>query len=161
MKKALLFGGVPVIAGIVLIVVWALANAAAPTGKGHAQVLATIEKATAQAGAIEVAYRYEYGGREYRNPHGRISGSSGANRYAPGRRVIAYVNPKVPSESFLERSAAPPQNGLIAGVVLIAVGIPLFIYFLREKKRKRKPLRKVTRSTTMSRLKPPPSVPRH
>jgi hypothetical protein len=159
MKRAFLFGGVPVIAGIALIVVWALANNAASPGSSFTQVLATIETAKVQPGAVDLAYRYELGGREYRNPNGRLTAKSGADRYVPGARVIVYVNPAVPSESFLERSTpAPSPQNLNVGVVLIVIGLPLGIYFLRDKRSQPKPPRKAT--GTMSRLKPPPSVPR-
>lgn len=159
MKRVFLFGGVPVIAGIALIVVWALADKAATPGSGFTQVLATIETAKVQPGAVDIGYRYEVDGREYRNPNGRLTAKSGANRYVPGARVIVYVNPAVPSESFLERStAAPSPQNLIAGVVLIVIGLPLAIYFLRNQRSHAKPVRKATQP--MSRLKPPPSVPR-
>ena len=160
MKRAFLFGGVPVIAGIALIVSWVLANQAASPGNDFTQVLATIETAKVQPGAVEVGYRYEVGGHEYRNPNGRLTAKSGADRYVPGARVIVYVNPAVPSESFLERStAAPSPQNVIVGVVLIAIGIPLGIYFAREQRSHSKPRRK-TANQPMSRLKPPPSVPR-
>ena len=158
MKRVFLFGGVPVIAGIALIVVWASANQATAPGNGFTQVLATIETVKVQPGAVDLAYRYEVGGREYRNPNGRLTAKSGADRYVPGARVLVYVNPAVPSESFLERStAAPSPQNLIAGVVLIVIGLPLAIYFLREKRPDSKPARKAA-TQPMSRLKPPPSI---
>ena len=158
MKRALLFGGLPVIAGIALIGFWASTNAAASRESDRAQVLATIETASVQPGAVDLGYRYEFGGKEYRNPHGRLTVTSGANRYVAGRKVIAYVNPTTPSDSYLERSAAPSQQGLIAGVVLIVIGLPIGIYLLRD--RSPRPKRARTAARPMSRLKPPPSIPR-
>lgn len=165
MKRALLFGGVPVIAGIALIVIWAIADTAASRGNGWTQVIATIETSTVQPDAVDIAYRYEVDGAEHRNPGGRITlrdpATAGrvAERYAAGRQVLAYVNPAKPSESFLEPAARPSSTNLMAGIVLMIVGVPIGIYFLRAKtSRKRKPVRRPTRP--MSRLKPPPPVPR-
>lgn len=165
MKRALLFGGVPVIAGIVLIVIWAIADTTASRGDGWTQVIASVETSTVQPGAVDIAYRYEIGGAEHRNPSGRItlrdpaSADRVAARYSAGRQVLAYVNPLNPSESFLEPPARPSSTNLMAGIVLMIVGVPIGIFFLRAKPtRKRKPVRRPTRP--MSRLKPPPSVPR-
>ncbi|MGZ5440363.1 MAG: DUF3592 domain-containing protein [Thermoanaerobaculia bacterium] len=165
MKRALLFGGVPVIAGIVIIVVWAIADTAASRGNGWTQVIARIETSTVQPGAVDIAYRYEVDGTEHRNPNGRVilrnpaSAARVAERYAAGRQVLAYVNPAKPSESFLEPPARPSSTNLMAGTVLVIVGVPIGIYFLRAKTgRKRKPVRRPSRP--MSRLKPPPAIPR-
>jgi len=171
MKRALLFGGVPVIAGIALIVLWALADAAASRGNDWTQVLATIESARAQEGALQIAYRYEHGGRQYRNPAGHLTLREGthagsiATRYAAGRQILAYVNPSAPPESILEPQPRPSPVNLIAGVVLLIIGLPIGGYLFLQKparknnnnknrKRARKP------SAPLSRLKPPPSVPR-
>lgn len=178
MKRALLFGGVPAIAGIVLIVMWAMADKAASRGNDWTQVLATIESANAQPGAIDIAYRYEYGGRSYRNPSGRLTLREGAKpsaRYTAGGQVLAYVNPATPSESLLEPKRRPSSVNLIAGIVLLIMGIPVAIFLLRERqpqfRGRRRPVRKMTKPGTpskppskpsqpsrpSSRLKPPPS----
>lgn len=165
MKRALLFGGVPVVAGILLIVLWSSASRQASRGADWMQVIATIEKATVEPGVVRLAYRYELGGVEHRNPDGQIrvrdaaAASSVTERYAQGRQVLAYANPAAPSESFMERSAQPSSWNLIAGVVLLIAGIPVGVYFLREKPPEpAKPVH--TPSRPMSRLKPPPSIPR-
>jgi hypothetical protein len=175
MKRALLFGGVPAIVGIALIVIWAMADNAASRGNDWTQVLATIESAKVQPGAVDIAYRYEYGGRPYRNPAGHLTIRGGAKpdaRYAAGRQILTYVNPATPSESILEPAPRPSSVNIIAGVVLLIIGIPLAIFLLREKqpqfRGRRKPVRKMTKPGTpsksgkpttksMSRLKPPPS----
>ena len=163
MKRALLFGGVPVIAGIVLIAMWVVADKTASRGNDWTQVLGTIESATVRAGAVDIAYRYEFAGSQHRNPSGRLTlrgnaASSAAARYAPGRTILAYANPAAPAESILEPNPRPSPINLIAGSVLAIMGLPIAIFFLRQKPSKRKPVRKPSRP--MSRLKPPPPVPR-
>lgn len=166
MKRALLFGGVPVIVGIALIVMWAMADQEASRGHDWTQVLATVESANVQPGAVDIAYRYEFRGSEHRNPAGRLtlrdaaSQSNVATRYAPGRQILAYVNPAAPAESQLEPKARPSSIHIIAGMVLLIVGLPIATYFLTAKqpavarKKGRRP------APPMSRLKPPPSAPR-
>jgi hypothetical protein len=169
MKRALLFCGVPMIAGVALIVAWALMDQAASRGNDWTQVVGTIETANVRLGAVDIAYRYEYGGRPHRNPAGRLTlrGSSkpgsAAARYTPGRQILAYVNPAAPAESLLEPRPRPSNMNLMVGVVLMIISLPLGTYFLRAKQptsrpRNGKPVR--TPSKPMSRLKPPPSVPR-
>ena len=178
MKRALLFGGVPVIAGIALIIMWAMANKTTTRGTGWTQVVATIESTKVQPGGVDIAYRYEYGGRPYRNPAGHLTlraVSNPAARYAAGRQIVAYVNPATPSESILESAPRPSSVNLIAGVVLLLIGFPLGAYLLREKQQqfrpRGKPVRKPTQPGTgtpskpgnpgsgrpSARLKPPPS----
>jgi hypothetical protein len=167
MKRALLFGGVPVIAGIALIVMWAMADQEASRGHDWTQVLATVESTNVQPGAVDIAYRYNFGGREHRNPAGRLtlrdaaSQSNVATRYAPGRQILTYVNPAAPAESQLEPKARPSTMNIIAGMVLLIIGLPIATYFLTAKqpavvarKKGREP------APPMSRLKPPPAAPR-
>ena len=166
MKRALLFGGVPVVAGIVVIVMWALADQEASRGNDWTQVIATIEKANVQPGAVDIAYRYTFGGSEHRNPAGRLTlreGSRQSNvaaRYAPGRQILTYVNPAAPAESLLEPKPRPSSIHIIAGVALLIIGLPLATYFLTVKqpaaaqKKVRRP------APPLSRLKPPPPAPR-
>lgn len=159
MKRALLFGGVPVIAGIALIVMWSMAVQAASRGTDWTQVVATIESANVRPGAADVAYRYQFGGGEYRNPSGTLTlrgdANSAAARLKTGASVLAYVNPKAPAESILEPRPAPSNVNLIAGIVLIIMGLPIIVFLARQKPQKRKRVRKPTKP--MSRLKPPPS----
>ena len=162
MKRALLFGGVPVIAGIALIVTWVLANEAASRGTDWTQVVATIETASVRPRAADIAYRYQVRGSAHRNPAGRLTlrdGSAGkaAARLAPGQEILAYVNPQAPGESFLEPRPAPSNVTLLAGTVLVIMGLPLVVFLARQKSQ-RTPARKPSRP--MSRLKPPPSIPR-
>ena len=70
MKRALLFGGVPVIAGIALIAMWWMASQAASRGTDWTQVAATIESANVRPGGVDIAYRYQFSGSEHRNPSG-------------------------------------------------------------------------------------------
>lgn len=167
MKRALLFGGVPVIAGIALIVIWAMADQEASRGHDWTQVLATVESSKVQPGAVDVAYRYSFRGSEHRNPAGRLtlrdesSQSNVAARYAPGRPILTYVNPAAPAESQLEPRPRPSPVHMIAGMVLLIIGLPVATYFLTvrqpavaRKKKGRRP------APPMSRLKPPPSIPR-
>lgn len=183
MKRALLFGGVPAIAGIALIVMWAMADKAASRGNDWTQVLATIESANVQPGGIGIAYRYEYAGRPYRNPSGHLALREGAKpsaRYTAGGQILAYVNPDLPSESLLEPTPRPSSVNMIVGIVLLIIGLPVGIYCLREKqpefRGRRRPVRKMTKPGTpsksssgsnpankpvskpSSRLKPPPST---
>ena len=175
MKRALLFGGVPAIAGLALIVIWVMADQQAARGNDWTQVLATIETANVHPNAVDIAYRYQYGGRDHRNPAGRLTlrgNPASANaRYAPGQQILAYVNPAAPAESHLEPKPAPSSVNLIAGVVLLIIGLPIGGYLLREKPTSytprgrhngkpssKPPARKP--SKPMSRLKPPASTPR-
>jgi hypothetical protein len=167
MKRALLFGGVPAIAGLALILLWLQADKAASRGGDWSQVLATIESSTLQPDGADIAYRYEYGSRDYRNPSGHLTlrqGSSPANaaRYARGRQILAYVNPSAPAESMLEPSPRPSSFNVIAGVVLLIIGLPVGTYLLRGKpsmqSKKRRPVRRP--SKPLARLKPPPPAPR-
>jgi hypothetical protein len=106
MKRALLFGGVSVIAGIALIVMWAVSDQAASRGNDWTQVIATIESAHPQEGGLHISYRYEYASGQHRNPEGHLTIPEGARpgsitaRYAAGRQVLAYVNPSAPAESI-------------------------------------------------------------
>lgn len=167
MKRALLFGGVPVLAGIALIVLWALADKEASRGNDWTQVVATIETATVRAGGIDIAYRYTAGGREHRNPAGHLTlrgnSPSATTRYAAGKPVLAYVNPAAPAESLLEPKPRPSSITLIAGIVLLIIGIPIGVFFLRPQnptrpRAKKAPVRRP--SKPLSRLKPPPPAPR-
>lgn len=176
MKRALLFGGVPVIAGLALILTWYQANEAASHGGDWTQVLATIESATLQPDGADLGFRYEHGGREYRNPSAHLTfrqeaRAANAARYARGRQILAYVNPNAPAESMLEPSPRPSSVKVILGVVLLIIGLPLGTYFLRGPApgrpygKKRRPLRKPAKPPTkptrpLARLKPPPSIPR-
>ena len=170
MKRALLFGGVPVIAGLALIALWMNADQAASRGNDWTQVIATIDSATAGADGVDVAYRYEYGGRQYRNPSGHLTiregSKSTAKRYTAGSEVLAYVNPASASESMLEPLPRPGSAQLIAGIVLLIIGLPVGTYFLRERTRpptsrkKTRPAMRKPARRPMERLKPPPPAPR-
>lgn len=170
MKRALLFGGVPVLAGLALIALWMQADQAASRGNDWTQVIATIDTAAAQNDGVDVAYHYEYGGRQYRNPSGHLTLRNGAKnvakRYAKGSEVLAYVNPASASESMLEPLPRPSSVQLIAGIVLLIIGLPIGTYFLRDRPRTtptRKKGRPAPRKPTrrpMERLKPPPPAPR-
>lgn len=165
MKKAILFGGLPVIAGIALIVMWWRGNGVASRGADWLQVPATIETVRAEPQQTVVAYKYEVAGREYHNPNGRVS-ARGNPRFAPGAKILAYANPKAPAESLLERSPAPSSMPMIAGLVLMIIGFPVSFFFLRENARKPAVVKHTTHSGTgsgrssISRLKAPPSIPR-
>jgi hypothetical protein len=171
MKRALLFGGVPVIAGLALIALWLQADQAASRGNDWTQVIATVESSTAQPDGLDLAYNYDYGGRQYRNPSGHLTirqgAKSSAKRYTAGREVLAYVNPTSASESLLEPLPRPSSANLIAGIVLLIIGLPVATYFLRARpttfvrsRNKRKPVRKPPTRRPMERLKPPPRAPR-
>lgn len=172
MKRALLFGGVPVIAGLVLIALWIQGDQAAGRGNDWTQVIATVDSSAAQADGMEIAYHYDFGGRQYRNPSGHLTirqdSKRVASRFAKGREVLAYVNPTTPSESMLEPQPRPSPTQLIVGIVLLIIGLPVGTFFLRDKpgrtkgRRRKKPSAPPAKrpSRPMERLKPPPPMPR-
>lgn len=62
--------------------------------------------------SVDILYRYEFGGREYRaNRYNFMTGSSSGRdskraivqRHPPGHRTVCYVNPAQPSEAALHR----------------------------------------------------------
>ena len=162
MKKAVLVGGPLIIAGIVLIVVWWLGHNTASRGADWLQVPATIETVRAEPTGTVVGYRYEVAGREYHNPNGRVAANT---RFAPGTKILAYANPSAPAESLLERTPAPSSLLMLAGTFLLIVGLPVSAFFLREKPSQPAAVKRTTHSgsgrSSISRLKPPPSIPRH
>lgn len=167
MKKTLsiLLPAVPLILGIVFLAGLAVAEKKASRSDGWTQIIATVEKADVRPGGMDIAYRYEVDGRELRNPSGGLTIRAGAeqatlvDRYRPGRTVLAYVNPVNPAESILEFPPKPASWPLIAGVVLLIIGIVLAIFSWRQRAQ-RKPVKQARRpAAPMSRLKPPPPPP--
>jgi hypothetical protein len=168
MKKALsiLLPAVPLLLGIAFLAGLAVAQKKASRSDGWTQILATVEKADVRPGGVDIAYRYEVEGREHRNPSGTLTIRNSADqatlldRYRPGRMMLAYVNPANPAESILEFPPKPASWPLIAGVVLVIVGVVLAIFSWRQRAQRQAVKRRPRRPTApMSRLKPPPPPP--
>jgi Protein of unknown function (DUF3592) len=165
MKKALsiLLPAVPLILGIAFLAGLAVAHKKASRSDGWTQIIATVEKADVRPGGLDVAYRYEVGGSQHRNPSGSLTIRAAADqatlldRYRPGRTLLAYVNPANPAESILEFPPKPASWPLIAGVVLLIIGIVLAIFSWRQRAQRQSVKRRPRRpAAPMSRLKPPP-----
>jgi hypothetical protein len=168
MKRALSFllPAVPLIVGIAFLAGLAVAQKKASRCDGWTQIIATVEKADVRPGVLDIAYRYEVEGGEHRNPTGSLTIRGGADqaalleRYRPGRTMLAYVNPANPAESILEFPPKPASWPLIAGVVLLIIGVALAIFSWRQRAQ-RKPVKRPVRrpAAPMSRLKPPATPP--
>ncbi|HEX8410982.1 MAG TPA: DUF3592 domain-containing protein [Thermoanaerobaculia bacterium] len=153
-----------IVAGVVAIAGVYAANAAA-SGKGKwVQTLATIERVEPQS----VAYRYNSGGRVHTSTAPLLPN----DRFAPGGKVLIYVNPADRAQSLLRLPARPPQWPMVAGLVAVIVGVSLALYFWRATKtppaaaqsaksfdstQKGKTPQRIP-SPPMSRLRPPPQV---
>ena len=157
---ALIVAGMAAIAGVYV------KNEAA-SGKGKwEQTLATIDRVESQS----VAYRYTSGGRALTSTAPLLPN----DRFAPGGKVLIYVNPADRAQSLLRLPARPPQWPMVAGLVAVIVGAALAVYAWRATKttppapvqnakssldstqKGKKPERKP--SPPLSRLRPPPQV---
>lgn len=156
---ALVVAGIAAIAGVYV------QNEAA-SGKGKwVQTLATIDRVEPRS----VAYRYNSGGRA----HASAAPLLPNDRFAPGGKVLIYVNPADPRQSLLHLPARPPQGPMMAGMVAVIVGVSLALYVWRATKTPRRSARNAKSSLDstqngkngarkasppMSRLRPPPQV---
>jgi hypothetical protein len=161
-----LIPALPVLLGIALLAFYGAATKRASRTNGWLQAVGFIEKATVRDGGADLVYRFEAGGAVHRNPNGTITDGSGrqavAARYRAGRQVLVYVNPANAAESVLEHPRNPHPWPLIAGPILIIVGISLAIFFIRQPAllgaQKQAAARKA--APPMSRLRPPPAIKR-
>ena len=138
------------------------AHASASRGRTWPQRLATIERSEAP-----VTYRYEDGGRTLRASDAKAT----AGRYRVGQRVIAYVNPANPAEALLEFHRQPGMALLVSAgfALLFALGFGVYallhtfapgIVNRRSNASARKPAPAPRKAAPMSRLRPPPAIPR-
>ena len=81
--------------------------------------------------SVNILYRYEVAGREYRsNRRAFISGSSSGyagkarvvSQFPPGKQITCYVNPHDPVEAVLERGFTPGMALGIIPLVFLGVG---------------------------------------
>jgi len=168
MKKAVIFvvPAIVVIAGLALIANYLIAGKSASRSNQWTQTRATIEKiAAGTSEPLDVVYRYQFEGREYRSTRvtlGQLSKSdvpSRLQRYQAGRTVLIYVNPANPGEAVLELSRHPSNWPLLAGWSFVYLGIAAgIVVWWRNKRRPKKRIRRPARP--MSRLKPPPPIKR-
>jgi len=96
--------------------------------------------------SVDVLYHYEINGREYRaNRYGFMRGSSSGydgkravvNRFPPGARVTAFVNPSDPADAVLERGFTPDMLFLLIPGVFLAIGLVGLVYSIRRAARLR------------------------
>lgn len=163
MKKVVLFLAPAIIIaiGIAMIVSYKLDASAVSRSDGWNQERGTIEKISAgTVQPIDVTFRYEVGGREYRSSRvslGTLEQSdvpARLKRYTVGRKVLVYVNPANPAEAVLELAKHPARGPLLLGWNIIYLGVAVaIVLWWRSKPRKRKRVRRPGRP--MSRLKPP------
>lgn len=156
---ALIVAGLAAIAGV-----YAKNEAASGKGKWE-QTLATVDRVEAQS----VAYRYTSGGRALTS----TAPLQPNDRFAPGGKVLIYVNPADRAQSLLHLPARPPQWPMVAGLVAVIVGASLALYFWRATKTPARPGAQTAKSfdstqkgkkaerkpsPPLSRLRPPPQV---
>jgi hypothetical protein len=163
MKKAVTFvvPAILVLFGLTLMASYLLAVKSASRSNQWTQTRATIEKVAAGTSEpLDVIYRYEVAGHEYRSTLvtlGTISKSdvpSRLQRYTVGRTVLIYVNPTNPAEAVLELGQHPGNWRLLAGWFFIYLGIATaIVLWWRNKRSLQKRVRRPGRP--MSRLKPP------
>ena len=138
------------------------AQASASRGRSWPQRLATIERSE-----VPVTYRYEEGGRTLRASDAKAP----AGRYRVGQRVIAYVNPSNPAEALIQFQRQPGMALLISAVFALLFAVGFGVYAIlhafapglvnrRSKAGVRKPAPKAHKAAPMSRLRPPPAIPR-
>ena len=160
---------VAALSAVCLIVALALAlfhfraQASASRGRKWPQRLATIEK-----NQVPVTYRFEEGGRTFRASDARAT----AGRYRVGQRVIAYVNPANPAEALIEFHRQPGMSLLLSAGLAFLFGLGFGLYAILQtlapgvvNKRSAKGAPKRGPATPhkaapMSRLRPPPAIPR-
>lgn len=90
--------------------------------------------------SVDILYRYEVGGREFRsNRYGFLGGSSSGyagkaevvRQYPPGRRTTCFVNPADPTEAVLVRGFTPMMWVGLIPLVFLFVGIGGLAHFAR------------------------------
>lgn len=155
------------IAGAVCLALYVVGQASASRGRDWTQKLGTIDRVTPEA----VTYRYEVDERAHTVTDDRAQ----SGRYRQGQRVVIYVNPENPADSLLELGRRPnPWTGAAAAVLLlIGAGVGAYALTLRKTPgpaanasdapaRTPTPPAKGARGSAppLSRLRPPPSIPR-
>jgi hypothetical protein len=82
--------------------------------------------------SIDILYRYEIDGREYKaNRYTFLGGSSSGrrgkqkvvNQHPPGAKKICYVNPRDPTDAVLNRGLSPVMFFGLLPLVFVAIGI--------------------------------------
>lgn len=90
--------------------------------------------------SVEIAYRYDFTGREWKASRYDFMGGSSSGRrgkseivaqYPPGSERMCFVNPSAPGEAVIVRGFTP-LVGLLP-LVFIIVGVVAFVSALREK----------------------------
>jgi uncharacterized protein DUF3592 len=168
MKKAVMFlvPAILVAIGIALIASYKVDATAAARSDGWTQARGTIEKIAegTERNPIDVTFRYEFSGREYRANQvtlGKLTKKDVPSRlahYTVGRTVLIYVNPANPSEAVLELGKHPARGPLVAGSNLIYLGIAVaVVLWWRGRQRTRRRVRRP--GQPMSRPKPPKPPP--
>lgn len=153
------------ITGAVSIALYASGQASASRGRDWTQVLGTIDAVTPEA----VTYRYEVNERA----HTVTDNQAQSGRYRQGQRVLIYVNPANPAESLLELGRRPNPWTAAAGALFLltaaalggfaltlrkSVGVTANANGIGERTHPGKPAR--GNAPPLSRLRPPPSIPR-
>lgn len=92
--------------------------------------------------SVEIAYRYDFAGREWKaNRYDFIGGSSSGHRgkseivaqYPPGSERTCFVNPSEPGDAVIERGFTPVMLIGLFPLVFIIVGAVVFVSTLGNK----------------------------
>lgn len=155
------------IAGAVFLALYGGGQASASRGRDWTQKLGTIDQVAPEG----VTYRYEANERAHTMTDKRAQ----SGRYRQGQRVVIYVNPANPAESLLELGRRPDPWTAAAGAALLLIGAGLGGYALTLRRsagspasgndtatRTPNPASNAVRGSAppLSRLRPPPSIPR-
>lgn len=153
--------------GAVFIALYASGQASASRGRDWTQQIGSIEAVTPNG----VTYRYEVNG----DSHTATDEGAHSSRYRPGQRVVIYVNPADSAEALLEFVPRPNPWTAATGAILFFSGAAVAGYVLTQRKAVSvtsdpddaalsapQPQPKMTRvnAPPLSRLRPPPSIPR-
>jgi hypothetical protein len=139
-----------VLAGLAAMVSVFVAGRIAARSDDWKQTAATVERVE----GTKVEYRYDAGGTTHRAAGPARPGGL----YAPGRVVVAYVNPANPAESLLDLPPRPPMWPNVAGTLSILFGAAIAAWFWRAANAKKKAVVRKPVRKPMSRLQPPPPV---
>jgi len=120
--------------------------------------------------SIDILYRYEHGGKEYRSSRYQFMSASSSGRkgkqevvrrYPVGRQTVCYVNPKLPSQAVLNRGFTPDMWFGLIPLVFVLVGLLGVVFTVRTANKKARRASSVRRTSAMDMSRPgtPRAVP--